>query len=159
MKEQILPSLHVILDIPKEGLCDLPCRFFEEVSQETLSLSGLSVLQHKEIGINICEVDDVEMARLNKEIMGKDGPTDILSFPSYSRKEELSLVRGKSFCIGDIILCSSVIRQDALHDEVSYEREMTFVFSHGILHLLGYEHGEEMFALQDEVCETRERKK
>jgi len=159
MKEQIPPSLHVILDIPKEGLCDLPCRFFEEISQETLSLSGLDVLQNKEIGINICEVDDVEMARLNKEIMGKEGSTDILSFPSYGGKEELSLVKGNSFCIGDIILCPSVIRQDALRDEVSYEREMTFVFSHGILHLLGYEHGEEMFALQDEVCETRERKK
>lgn len=120
-------------------------------------------------------VDDEEIRRLNGEYRGKDKATDVLSFPmrdeetdepeiDYSDLEELSGEDGESpeeFLeeepLGDIVI--SVERALAQAEEYGHspERELGFLFVHGFLHLIGYDHEEgpeeekEMFAKQEEI--------
>jgi probable rRNA maturation factor len=55
--------------------------------------------------------------------------------------------------LGELILCYDDIRQYADKEGVKVKKELAKVISHGILHLLGFEHGERMFSLQKEVAE------
>lgn len=151
--------MRVLLDIPEEGLCGLSRKYFEQVCSFLSHELGNNFLFSKRVGVGVSSASLEEMAVLNEQSLKKTGPTDILSFPTYHNKETVESIQSDEFFLGDIVLCESVIRRDAQKDGVSYEHEMAFVFSHGILHLLGYEHGEEMFALQDKVCENMKKEK
>ncbi|MBC8078748.1 MAG: rRNA maturation RNase YbeY [Gorillibacterium sp.] len=121
-------------------------------------------------------VDDEEIRRLNNEFRGKDQATDVLSFPlfeegneepviNYEDLEELDAENGISEAfdeeelLGDIVI--SVPRALAQSEEYGHsaEREIGFLFVHGFLHLIGYDHetSEEdekiMFARQEEILE------
>lgn len=98
-------------------------------------------------------VDDEEIHVLNREYRGIDRPTDVLSFAmNESLDEELDIVyeveEGEELddmtdMFGDIII--SVERAKAQSEEYghSIEREIGFLFVHGFLHLLGYDHQDE----------------
>ncbi len=144
----------VILDMPQEGLCGFDYQFFQDIAEKTFALSRYSLPKNSTLSFSIEAVSKKEIARLNKKYIGKNSPTDILSFPTFSEEVLAKINFSKPIFLGEIIICPDVIREDSHKDGVSYDREMTFVFSHGILHLLGYEHSEEMFALQDKVCDN-----
>jgi probable rRNA maturation factor len=144
----------LILDISQEGLCDFDRPFFERVAEKTLELSRYTFGKNSTLSLSVEVVSKREIVLLNKQYRGKNIPTDILSFPTFSEEVLQKMRFSESIFFGEIIMCPDVIREDARKDGVSYAREMTFVFSHGILHLLGYEHSEEMFALQDKVCDN-----
>ncbi|MCH8244496.1 rRNA maturation RNase YbeY [Patescibacteria group bacterium] len=65
---------------------------------------------------------------LNRIYRGKNYPANVLSFP----EKELGL--------GEIVLCPFVIRKDALEYKISFKRAVSWMFVHGLLHLLGYDH-------------------
>jgi probable rRNA maturation factor len=73
-----------------------------------------------------------EMRVLKREHLGVDEPTDVLSFPIDGRDE---LPSGVPRALGDVILCPQVV-----------EDEWRGPLTHGVLHLLGFDHGEEMEA-------------
>lgn len=81
----------------------------------------------KEISLII--VDTEEIHRLNNEFRHIDRPTDVLSFEEY---EDDSL--------GEIFICDEKVREQANNYNHSMEREFAFLLSHGIFHLLGYDH-------------------
>ena len=87
-------------------------------------------------------VDAQRIAELNLAHRGKEGPTDVLSFPLDGRDE---LPEGVPRALGDIVLCPDVVGA-----------ELRAPLVHGLLHLLGYDHAEpeehrEMFGLQDDL--------
>ncbi len=91
-------------------------------------------LQGKEIDIYF--VDDEEMRKLNKRYLGRDSATDILTFPnSFSEAPGL----------GELVIDLETIKKKGLKEE---QLELTKLFIHGLLHLLGYDH-----------INTKERKK
>ena len=71
-----------------------------------------------------------EMRRLKRDYLGVDEPTDVLSFPIDARE---ALPNGVPRQLGDVVLCPQVVGQDWRAPLV-----------HGLLHLLGYDHGPEM---------------
>jgi probable rRNA maturation factor len=78
-----------------------------------------------------------EMRELKREHLGVDEPTDVLSFPLDGRDE----VRGGvPRALGDVVLCPEVVGDD-----------WRWPLAHGLLHLLGYDHGEEMEAREREL--------
>lgn len=90
-------------------------------------------------------VDDGEIARLNSVFMGCIGPTNVLSFPAGGSEEQ----EGDSNSLGSLAL--SV---DALSREVDLYGQapighLARLLAHGILHLAGYDHGDEMYDLTD----------
>ena len=75
-----------------------------------------------------------EIRQLNKDYRGMDSETDVLSFP---------VPFAHSFTLGDIVICTSVAKAQAEKYGHSFEREIAFLFVHGLLHLLGYDHKDE----------------
>lgn len=97
-----------------------------------------------EIGLTL--VDDDSMARLNDEYRAVDGPTDVLSFPMWTREQlsEMRLVPDKyperPLLLGDVVISLETARRQADEYGHSFGRELAFLLVHGVLHLLGYEH-------------------
>ncbi|MCJ8011416.1 rRNA maturation RNase YbeY [Paenibacillus sp. KQZ6P-2] len=126
------------------------------ISEELISLLEL-VLQKageaegvKDGEVALTFVDDKQIHELNKEYRGIDRPTDVLSFAMNEfTDEELDIVyeleedeelQDMPDMLGDIII--SVNRAQAQSEDYghSLEREIGFLFVHGFLHLLGYDH-------------------
>lgn len=107
-------------------------------------------------------VTDEEIKQLNKEYRNLDKPTDVLSFAMQEMgEEELEIIYEEPAEIeplGDIII--SIPRAIAQSEEYghSVEREIGFLFIHGFLHLIGYDHQDEtaeveMFARQEQILQ------
>jgi probable rRNA maturation factor len=105
--------------------------------------------------VSIALVDPARMADLNIEYMGKHGPTDVLSFPieDFSAPPVPDL-DGPPLLLGDVVICPSVVGDNAAAAAVAFEDEMALMVVHGILHLLGHDHVTDAEA---ELMEQRER--
>ena len=75
---------------------------------------------------------------INKEYIGKDAYTDVISF-AYNETENI----GPLNVLGDIIISIDKVKEQAVDYGHSVEREFYYVLSHGMLHLLGFDHIEE----------------
>ena len=90
--------------------------------------------QHKEVSISF--VDDSVIRELNNQYLGKNKPTNVLSF---------SLQEGKFTeinpnILGDIVISIDTAERDALKGSLTISQEIDFLIIHGLLHLLGYNH-------------------
>ncbi len=88
-----------------------------------------------ELGISFVGAD--EMRALKRDHLGLDEPTDVLSFPIDGRDE---LPEGVPRALGDVVLCPQVVGGD-----------WRGPLAHGLLHLLGYDHGDDMEAREREL--------
>lgn len=93
--------------------------------------------------VSISFVDDEEIAQLNAQYRGKEGPTDVLSFECDNDpmpEEAFDLGVEPVYELGDIVIAVDVAeRQTAIYG-TSFEREITILTIHGLLHLCGYDH-------------------
>ena len=128
------------------------------ISEELLALmeeSARLCLAKKGIPEENCEfsvsfVDREEIKELNSKYRGVDKVTDVLSFPQFEDFSELP--EDQIICLGDIVICEDRATEQAEEFGHSYEREIIYLFTHSVLHLLGYDHMDE-----DEKAEMRER--
>ena len=90
-------------------------------------------------------------------LRGKDTPTDVLSFPMYTREEvdELSPSDDEVIPLGDVVLCLPRAREQAEELGHGFLREVAFLTVHSVLHLLGYDH--ELSPEDDELQCARQR--
>lgn len=133
---------------------DVPLKetFFTRVAEETLKHCPLRGLADKtEITLGAVAVSRERIQELNKTYRQKDAVTDILSFGEYAETKDIEDDASQVIFLGELFFCQDFIAAAALEDSVTLEHEMAYIFSHGILHLLGYDHSDEMFALQDAV--------
>jgi probable rRNA maturation factor len=86
-------------------------------------------------------VDRAEIAALNAEHMGKDGPTDVLSFPLDSFDATAGELPGPVL-LGDVVVCPAVAREAAPTHAGTLDDELALLVVHGILHVLGHDHFE-----------------
>ena len=106
--------------------------------------------------LSLLLVDVEAMSQLHVQWMDEEGPTDVLAFPMDELrpgKEDAPLEPG---LLGDVVLCPVVAETQALAAGHSTAAELEMLTTHGILHLLGYDHAEpeereEMFRLQGEL--------
>jgi probable rRNA maturation factor len=120
-----------------------------------------------ELGVNplaelsVLLVDTASMTTLHERWMGEPGPTDVLAFPM----DELDTARSPDdrepgpALLGDVVLCPDVARRQAAQAGHSFTDELHLLCTHGVLHLLGYDHAEpeeerEMFALQARLLDA-----
>jgi probable rRNA maturation factor len=107
--------------------------------------------------LSITIVSDQEMARLNADALGNKAPTDVLSFPLEEMQPGLPppfLIDGPPRLLGDIVIAPDYIRRQAQDLEVSFRDEVALMITHGVLHLIGYDHQTDSEA---EAMEHRER--
>jgi probable rRNA maturation factor len=103
-----------------------------ELAGRVLRAEGI---EEGELGIAF--VDKDEMRALKREHLGIDEATDVLSFPIDGRED---VPEGVPRALGDVVLCPQVVGD-----------EWRWPLAHGLLHLLGYDHGAEMEAREQEL--------
>ena len=103
--------------------------------------------------LSILFIDPEPMAELHERWLDLPGPTDVMSFPMDELRPGTPDHEAPAGTLGDIVVCPQVAAKQALQAGHSAVEEMLLLTTHGILHLLGYDHAEpqekeEMFALQ-----------
>jgi probable rRNA maturation factor len=106
-------------------------------------------------GADLCLklVDEAAMEVLHVQWMDLPGPTDVMSFPMDELRPGRDGQEPEEGVLGDIVLCPTVAARQAAEAGHATEEELLLLITHGILHLLGYDHAEpeedrEMFELQ-----------
>lgn len=95
--------------------------------------------------VAIVLVGEEEMARYNQRFMERSGPTDVLAFPVdqfVPGEIPTTIANGQPLSLGDIFICPTVVKNQAIELGISLEDEMALIVTHGILHLLGYDHAD-----------------
>lgn len=90
-------------------------------------------------------VGEEEMALYNQRFMERSGPTDVLAFPVdqlVPGEIPKTVANGQPLSLGDIFICPAVVKGQAEELGISLEDEMALIVTHGILHLLGYDHAD-----------------
>ena len=113
---------------------------------------------HPDSELAIQFVNEDTMTTLHIQWMDEPGPTDVLSFPMDELRPGNELELSASGLLGDIVICPQVAAAQAEvagHEAIN---EVLLLTTHGILHLLGFDHAEpdeekEMFGLQREILE------
>lgn len=131
---------------------DIQCESAEPVPDEDdirrWVQTALNGLRSEDTEISLRLVDEPEMSGLNHNWRGKNGPTNVLSFPS-DLPPELDLP-----LLGDIVVCVPVVRREAAEQNKALEAHWAHMLVHGTLHLLGYDHIQEDEAEIMEACES-----
>jgi probable rRNA maturation factor len=99
--------------------------------------------------LSIVFAGDSAVAELNRVWRGKMGPTNVLSFPAASGAGQ-----GPSM-LGDIVLAAGVIRSEATSQGKPLENHTAHLIIHGVLHLLGHDHGDDLSAEAMERLEVQ----
>lgn len=120
----------------------------------TYCLDALRI--HPEAELAIVLVDEAAMEQLHVQWMGEPGPTDVLSFPMDELRPGTDDEVTPAGLLGDVVLCPQVAEVQAESAGHSTMDELQLLTTHGILHLLGFDHADaeeekEMFALQRDL--------
>jgi len=114
---------------------------------------------HPQAELSVVLVDEPAMEQLHVQWMDEPGPTDVLSFPMDELRPGSDEEDSPAGLLGDVIVCPQVAATQARTAGHSTQEEMLLLTTHGILHLLGYDHAEpgeekEMFELQRKLLLT-----
>jgi probable rRNA maturation factor len=113
-----------------------------------------------ELSVRLVDVD--AMTALHEHFMNEPGPTDVLAFPMdelHDQRADGEDDDAPPTLLGDVVLCPVIAERQAEAARHSTEAELHLLCAHGILHLLGYDHGDpaeerEMFTLQSRLLES-----
>ena len=109
-----------------------------------------------DVDVYVTLTNNSEIHEINKKFREVDRPTDVLSFPMYERDEIKSLKEPKrgdeEEILGDIIISVEKVKEQSIEYGHSFERELAYLVTHGMLHLLGYDH-----MIEEEKSIMRER--
>lgn len=104
-----------------------------------------SVVKKIDVYITLTNNDNIQ--KINAEHRNIDRPTDVLSFPMFEREEITNLKiededneEHEEMMLGDIIVSVEKVREQAEEYGHSFKRELAYLITHGMLHLLGYDH-------------------
>jgi probable rRNA maturation factor len=114
---------------------------------------------HPDADLAISFTDEATMEKLHIEFMDEPGPTDVLSFPMDELRPGTPDDMTPAGLLGDIVVCPTVAERQAVTAGHETINEILLLTTHGILHLLGFDHAEpdeekEMFGLQREILES-----
>lgn len=106
----------------------------DQVEQWLLTLLEILECEGKEISLTL--VDDEEIRTINRDYLGRDRPTNVISFSML--EGDFSDVA--PHLMGDIVISVDRALTDALQGDIPLEDMLLYLMIHGTLHLLGYEH-------------------
>ncbi|WP_345750735.1 rRNA maturation RNase YbeY [Microbacterium rhizophilus] len=142
----------MVIDINNESAVEIDESVLLRLTQE--NLAALHVSSDADVAIVL--VDEGAMEQLHLQWMDEPGPTDVLSFPMDELRPGTEDQPTPPGLLGDIVLCPQVAESQAETAGHSTMDELILLTTHGLLHLLGYDHAEpeeerEMFGLQREL--------
>lgn len=127
---------------------------YKRITEVTFAL--LNIETNYEIDVSL--VDEETIHKINRNYRNVDRVTDVISFAFNDDKNPMDQINDPSVerMLGEILICLPVALHQAKEIGNSDSRELSFLFTHGLLHLLGYDHmkkedEEIMFPLQDKI--------
>ena len=153
------------VEIDNETDHDVDARALVSVARHVLDTLGVHPLA--DLAISLVGVE--RMTELHVEWMDEPGPTDVMAFPmdeldvrsarAAGRPLDARPEDGAPLLLGDVVLCPEVAAKQAVDAGHSTADELALLTTHGVLHLLGFDHQEpeehaEMFGLQGELLRT-----
>ncbi len=125
----------VVLDVSRRARVSFAVAPLHILANEIVSRGYPRALRGGNVSISLVFVSDREMSKLNAMHRGKKGPTDVLSF---------SFLEGEGWpsdgCLGEIIISVDTLRRQAREQKHRLADEARVLFTHGLLHILGYDH-------------------
>jgi probable rRNA maturation factor len=129
---------------------NLPTRLqFKQWVHAALLQADPELLKADALELTVRLVDKVESAFFNEKYRHKQGPTNVLSFPS--EKAELEEAR----YLGDLVICAPLVQEEALVQDKQPIAHWAHLTVHGTLHLSGYDHEESAEAEEMESLEVK----
>ena len=126
--------MNIIVDgenLPKQAMMNK----IEEAAKACLEMEGVD---ENLAEISLTFVDMEEIQQFNREYRDTDSVTDVLSFPQFESKDEFPKVG--EIIMGDVVICTEKAMLQAEEFGHSPEREIIYLFTHSLLHLMGYDH-------------------
>ena len=163
-------GMELDLALNREGVTLQPCdsaglldetAWLQQLEQWLIGICGDSSLDcpsrvrsAEELSLGLRFTDDATIADLNSTWRQKTGPTDVLSFTALDDAGDW--MECPSIELGDIVVSLETARRQAQEQGHSLQRELRWLVSHGLLHLLGWDHPDdaslaEMLALQERL--------
>ena len=125
-------------------LNDKSVKVYKRVYKKILKKVKKELNIKQKLGLSVTFCDNEYIRELNKNYRNKDMATDVLSFAIEDGESESFIDELSEFVsvreIGDIIINCQRAKEQAIEYSHSLNREMCFLFTHGVLHLLGYDH-------------------
>jgi probable rRNA maturation factor len=128
-----------------------------DISSELLKKAARAALDEMGVpdaDLSVVAGDDDRIQSLNRDFLGRDAPTDVISFPA----DEIDPETNRKY-LGDVILAYPFAESQARERGHSVESELQLLVIHGVLHLLGFDHESKldrvrMWAVQGRILET-----
>jgi probable rRNA maturation factor len=142
----------VSIEINNESSIDV-----DESALQRLAVYALDTMHvHADAELAIVLVDEGAMEQLHVQWMDEPGPTDVLSFPMDELRPGTAEDPAPPGLLGDVVLCPQVAETQARAAGHALLDELLLLTTHGILHLLGFDHAEpdeekEMFGIQRDI--------
>lgn len=132
---------------------------YENVYKKIIKTASQILSIEDDIELSVIFVDDEKIHEINRDYRNIDRSTDVISFALEDNEQYY--LEGMPRELGDIFISIDHARLQAQEYGHSFYREMCFLFTHGLLHLLGFDHMEEseekeMFALQEQILNVLE---
>ena len=127
------------------GVIDKRLEKNSEINLEALEKFAKKIVEEtaptkRPLEMNVILLDPEEISELNEKHLSKSGPTDVLAFPIDEPDSEAD---DPVYLMGDVCICPEVAAHQAKEKDLNFEDEIALLLTHGILHLLGYDHYEE----------------
>ncbi len=125
---------------------------------EVYEKSALYGHDYSAVSFDFLYCDSVKTHEINREYRNKDYPADIITFAIFADSDEKFIFDGE-INLGEVMIALDKVREEAVKKGKTAEDELAFLISHGILHLLGFDHQTEsdynfIVALQNEALQS-----
>ena len=129
-----------INNIEIAGIAEKIIKFYAQQPQ-IISRFCLNNYEYKTVAFDILFCDKTKTHEINREYRGKDYPADIITFSLFADSpEDERIIQEFEINLGEIIIALDKIQISAEEKQISKETELIFMLSHGIMHLLGFDH-------------------
>lgn len=134
---------------------------YEKTFEDLASHAIQKLHRDDRFSLEVNFVNEETIHEINRQYRKIDRPTDVISFAFLDEVENEIKIQGDvMLMLGEIFISVDQAKQQAKEYEHSLHRELCFLFVHGLLHLLGYDHQneeeeKEMFQIQEEILQEK----
>ena len=126
-------------EVDEKKFIDIAKKILDFYLSEVLEKSCLNGFEYDTISFDFLYCDSKKTHEINREYRQKDYPADIITFAIFADSEEKFIFDGE-INLGEVIIALDKVIEEAKKKGVAKEHELAFLISHGILHLLGFDH-------------------
>ncbi len=134
---------------------------YEKIFEDLATHAIQKLHRDDRFSLEVNFVDEKTIHEINRQYRKIDRPTDVISFAFLDEVENEIKIQGDvMLMLGEIFISVDQAKQQAKEYQHSLHRELCFLFVHGFLHLLGYDHQKEdeekvMFQIQEEILQEK----